>query len=195
MADDEDDDAAITESERRRALTDKGLEEKLHNKINARRGKLRQLTAKSNEIEQFMENYCNLNDVELKQFKNYKRLFEEFVENNASVLLYLKEEEHVPDQDFWYEPKLLCCKTFMEKVELWIEEIKNSIKKSQISDKEVSPMDSVSMVASKTHTSNKSGSGVTSVSKKSSRSTASSARLKEEANKAALLLFIWGIFF
>ncbi len=187
MADDEDDDAAITESERRRALTDKGLEEKLHNKINARRGKLRQLTAKSNEIEQLMENDCNLNDVELKQFKNYKRLFEEFVESNASVLLYLQEEEHVPDQDFWYQPKLLCCKKLMEKVELWIEEIKNSIKMSQISNKEVSPMDSVSMVASKTNTSNKSGSGVTSVSKKSSRSTASSARLKEEANRAALL--------
>ncbi|RXN30628.1 hypothetical protein ROHU_017620 [Labeo rohita] len=81
----------------------------------------------------------------------------------------------------------LCCKKFMEKVELWIEETKNSIKMSQICDKEVSPMDSVSMVASKTLASNKSGSGVTSVSKRSSTSTASSARLKEEANRAALL--------
>ncbi|KAI2661726.1 G2 and S phase-expressed protein 1 [Labeo rohita] len=134
MADD-DDDAAITESERVRALTDKGLEEKLHNTINARRGK------KST-------NLIRISGISLN-----------------------------------------CCvaKKFMEKVEFWIEETKNSIKMSQICDKEVSPMDSVSMVASKTLASNKSGSGVTSVSKRSSTSTASSARLKEEANRAALL--------
>ncbi|KAL0162191.1 hypothetical protein M9458_041587, partial [Cirrhinus mrigala] len=78
--------------------------------------------------------------------------------------------------DFWYQPKLLCCKIFTEKMELWIEETKNRIKMSQICDKEVSPMGSVSMVASKTLTSNK-----------SSTSTATSARLKEEAKRAALL--------
>lgn len=40
--------------------------------INARRGKLRQLTAKSNKIELFMEDACNLDDIETKQFKVYK---------------------------------------------------------------------------------------------------------------------------
>nr|XP_055033829.1 uncharacterized protein LOC129422128 [Misgurnus anguillicaudatus] len=188
MADGKDDDEdAITQTQRKRAPTVKGLEEKLHLKINARRSKLRQLTAKSNEIELLMENACNLLDVENIQFKVYKQLFEEFVEINGSVLLYLVDEEHDADQNFWFQPKLLCCKNFMEKVDLWIKETKKSLKMSQTCDNEVTAMDSISMVSCKSNTSNKSGSKATSVSKKSSISNASTARLKEEANRAALL--------
>lgn len=32
------------------------------------------------------------------------------------------------DQDFWFQPKLMCCKKFMEKVELWIEDTEKCIK-------------------------------------------------------------------
>lgn len=67
---DEEDDNVIIQSEHKRARSKKVLEEKLHSKINARSGKLRQLTAKSNEIELLMETDCNLNEVENKQLKN-----------------------------------------------------------------------------------------------------------------------------
>lgn len=70
----DDGDDAIMWSECKRAPIDKGWEEKLHSKINTRRGKLRLLTAKSNEIELLMENVYNLNDIGNKQFKVYKRL-------------------------------------------------------------------------------------------------------------------------
>lgn len=49
---DGEDDNVIIQSEHKKALTDKGLEEKLHSKVNARRG--------------------NLNEVENKQLKIYK---------------------------------------------------------------------------------------------------------------------------
>lgn len=187
MADEEDDDA-ITQSERKRALTDKGWEEKLSSKINARRGKLRQLTAKSNEIELLMENACNLDEVKNNHLKFYERLLGEFVESNTSVLLYLKEEEHAADQDFWFLPKLSCCNKFKKNVTLSIEETESGTAMSQSCDNEISPMDSVSMVASKSLISNKSGrESRSSASKKSSTSTVLSARLKEEANRSALL--------
>lgn len=91
MADDkEDEEDAVTLTERKRVPTVKGLEEKLHFKINARRSKLRQLTAKSNEIDLLMENACNLLEVENIQFRIYKRMFEEFVEINGSVLMQIR---------------------------------------------------------------------------------------------------------
>lgn len=86
---------------------------------------------------------------------------EEF-ECNASVLLYLKDE-HDADQNFCFQPKLFCCKNVMKKVELWVEETKQRVKMSQMCDDEVSPMDSVSMVSSKTIASIKLGSRATSV--------------------------------
>lgn len=77
----------VTQPEHIRTLTDKGLEEKLHSKINTRRGKLRRLTAKSNEIELLTEHACNLNNIETKHFKIYKWLF---VESNGSIVLLQK---------------------------------------------------------------------------------------------------------
>lgn len=64
----------LTQPEHIRTLIDKGLEEKLHSKINIRRGKLRQLTAKSNGIELLTEPACNLNNIKTKHFKIYKRV-------------------------------------------------------------------------------------------------------------------------
>lgn len=71
----------------------------------------------------------------------------------------MKEGEKEADQDFWFQPKVDQCQQFMSKVKAWIQ--------SAQCDMEVTPRDSVSNV--------------------SKVSSASSARMKEEANRAALI--------
>lgn len=50
------------------------------------------MNAKSNEVERLMDNdsLSDVNDVVQKEMKVYKRLYEEFVELNSSVMLYFK---------------------------------------------------------------------------------------------------------
>lgn len=166
MAEKTDVEGVATRDDRQRVLTAKGLEEKLHNLTTARRGKLGQMTAKSNEIERLIssESLPPINDVQ-EQMKVYKKLHEEFIEFNSAVLLYLNDEEKDADQQFWFQPKSEQCLQFMTKVKKWIE--------AQKCDEEITPLDSISKVSNRSRT--------------SKVSTASSARMKEEANRAALM--------
>lgn len=122
--DDEED--AVTDFDLKRTVlpTENGLEEKLHQYINARRAKLRLLTAKSNQIERLLESDDNLTHIEQKEMKHYKKLYEELIELNESVKLYLKEEEHKADQTYWFKPKVSNCQDFMNRTENWTEETK-----------------------------------------------------------------------
>lgn len=182
-----DEEGTVTELDHKRAVvpTEKGLEEKLHQYINARRAKLRLLTAKSNQIEHLMENDDNLMCIEQKELKQYKKLYEEFTDLNESVKLYLKEEEKEADQTYWFEPKASNCQDFMEKTKKWIEETKKHEDLIKAGDSDVTPMDSVSNVSPTKQKSGRSSSRSSSVS--SSISSATSARLREEANRAALV--------
>ena len=64
------------------------------------------------------------------------RLYEEFVELNSSVMLYLKEEEKEADQDYWFQPRVDRCQQFMSKVKAWMQFAQCDI--------EVTPRDTVS---------------------------------------------------
>lgn len=127
MADSQNDDEedAVTNFDLKRAVlpTEKGLE-KLHQYINARRAKLRLLTAKYNQIERLLGSDDNLTHIEQKEMKHYKKLYEEFIKLNESVKLHLKEEDHEANQTCWFEPKVSNCQNFMNKTENWIEETK-----------------------------------------------------------------------
>ena len=145
---------------RERPLTAKGAENRLHILTNARRGKLSQLTAKSNEIELLLnsEELPAVHDIQ-KEFKVYKKQYEEFNECSCAVASCLNAEEKEVDQQFWFQSKNEQCLQFMAKVKRWIE--------AKTCDAEITPMDSVSRV--------------------SKMSSASAARMKEEANRAALM--------
>lgn len=79
---------------RERTLTAKGAENRLHILTNARRGKLSQLTAKSNEIDLLLnsEELPAVHDIQ-KEFKVYKKQYEEFNECNCAVASCLNAEE------------------------------------------------------------------------------------------------------
>lgn len=157
--------------------TEKSVEERLYHHINMRRGKLKQMTAKMKEMEQLMENDCNLEDVK-SRMEQLKTIGEEFKERNSSVLLYLNEGEKSADQDDWFTPKVARLQDFVEKANVWIKDAEKCKEKSQPqqSHDEVTHMDSVSMVSRSAVSRASSG--------RSRASSASSARLREEANRA-----------
>ena len=166
---------AVADDAHRRAVkhTESYVDELLYQHSNRRRGKLRQMTAKFNEMEHLMENELNLETVKTKM-RAFKTALEEFKESNISVLLYLNEEEKSTDQDFWFKPKEVRFQEFIEKADMWIKTVELQRKKSQTCEDEVTQWDSVSMVAR------------SKVSKASSGRSTASARLKEEAKRAAL---------
>ena len=88
-----------------------------------------------------------------------KKQYEELNECNCAVASCLNAEEKEVDQQFWFQSKNEQCLQFMAKVKRWIE--------AKTCDAEITPMDSVSRV--------------------SKMSSASAARMKEEANRAALM--------
>lgn len=157
--------------------TESNVEELLYRHINGRRGKLRQMTMKTNAMEQLMENDLNLEEVKARM-KVLKTTFEEFKESNISVLLYLNEDEKGADQDYWFKPKEARFQEFIENADVWIKNVELQTEEPQMCHDEVTHLDSVSMVSRSKASKASSG--------RSSASSASSARLKEEATRAAL---------
>lgn len=96
-----------------------------------------------------MEDDDNLIHIEQKELKSYKKLYEEFIELNQSVKLYLKEDESEADQTFWFEPKVSNCQDFLRREESWVEETKLHKDLLKTSVKDITPMDSVSNVFAK----------------------------------------------
>lgn len=176
MADENDDIDALADYGHKRAAepTEKSMEERSHHYINARRGKLRMLTNKSNEMDLLMENNCNLEKVK-SRLKVLQATYEDFKECNSTVLLYLHPDEINKDQEEWFYPKEDRVQEFIQKTGTWINDAELEKEKSQAIDEAVTHMESVSMVSQSIGS--KSGSG---------SSRASSARLKEEAKRAAL---------
>ncbi len=181
-----DDEDAFTKNDHKRAVipTEKGFEDQLQQHVTARRTKLRLLTVKSNQIERLMENSENLVHIEQKEMNSYHKLYEDFVELNQTVKLYLKEEEKEADQVFWFEPKVSNCQDFIARVARWVEEMKCFTALLKTSEKDITPLDSVSNVSAK----QRSGRSSSRRSLASScASSASTVRLREEANRAALM--------
>ena len=155
-------------------------EEALKRCRNARRGKLRLLTAKSNYMDSHMTTDAYVREIEQGEMEQYKKLLEDFKESNCNVLLYLTEEEKKTDQEGWFEPKLQTCQDFIKATEQWVQDTKLHLELTQTSLKDVAPSDSASQTRRRSETgSRRSGRSVA--------SSAASARLKEEANRAALL--------
>lgn len=67
-------------------------DERLQRDISARRVKLRQLTLKSNQMDDMLGKDSNYYEVQLKM-KEFMMMFENFKELNQSVLQHLNKEE------------------------------------------------------------------------------------------------------
>lgn len=150
----------------------RALRKKLQKYITARWPKLRLLTAKSKQIDHLMEDDWWQFDTYLiqKEIKSYKSFYEEFIELNQSVKLYLKEEENKADQMLWHEPKVSAFQNFMKWAVNWIEKIKLHKDLVKTSEKDITPTNSLKCVW-----------------KQKSDKSSPAMCLKEEANRAAFM--------
>lgn len=155
------------------ALTGASEDDKLQRDITARRVKLRQLTLKSNQMEDLLGKDSNNQEVKMRM-KELNALLETFKELNQSVLQHLNKEEQNADQEQWFQPRLKRFQDFMQKVNVWCKDVEKRTEKSSEVD-EITHLDSASNMSKQTARSARSGA-----------SSATSARLKEEATRAAL---------
>lgn len=155
------------------------MEDALRKKIGSRKAALAKLTAKKNAMPSLMDDDGNLELIKNRLVVEFNKLFEDFCELNISFKeLHQKitsEEEVTSDQDMWFKPKSDALKTFSDDVEFWIRLVNERMKEAKEVDENIKPSDSVSEVSSQR--SNKS----------KASSSASSARLQPELEKAALL--------
>lgn len=156
--------------------------------INSRIGKLAQLTSKKKVLDNLMENYSNLGTIEDNHLNVFNTLLSEFTDCNGKVLSFLPEEEHVADQTDWFIPKYDAFKKFAKWIEEWMEQAREDIESAQLGsefdhkcDKEVTALDSVSVVADKRP------SGASLANSNSSLASSASTLRRKEANGAALL--------
>lgn len=109
--------------------TAKGMEDTLQRKINLRRAKLSQLTAKKNEMRHLMDDDGDLEVVKTKVAVEFNHIFGEFCELNVSVKGLLQqivsERDMDNDQQHWFEPKANLFREFSDQVGVWINEVQD----------------------------------------------------------------------
>ncbi len=106
---------------RERKMMDKGKEAKLDQDENARKAKLKQMTARINKTESSMLDYANVDLVE-KANDVFCNILKDFAELQCSILNLLPEEEREDDHDNWYLPKVGMMEEFQNIVKKWLKE-------------------------------------------------------------------------
>ncbi len=168
--------------------TAKAAEEKMNRLKNERQGKLAQLTRKTNEIDRLMADNVDAKTVEM-ELNVFSQILCQFKELNAEMLLMLADEDGKKDQFNWFQPKIEHFEQFMFNVKKWISTTNkgNGSYEHEPQDEDddgIKPSDSVSELMT-CRDRRKSESVTNSVS--SVASSTSSARVKAEAKRAALL--------
>ncbi|KAK0144598.1 hypothetical protein N1851_017051 [Merluccius polli] len=168
-----------TETKRVSKPTAKAFEDKLKQLKGTRKAKFTNLTKKMKGLDALMEDDGNFKEVSVTIAAGFTYVYMEFRDPNDAVKNYLNEEEALHDQTQWYEPKAIDLKNFVEKVESWLEKVKHQDEEAKRVDAEIEPEDSASVTSSRKKQASRSVSVMS--------STASSTRLKVEAERAALL--------
>ena len=166
-------------------LTAKGLQERITRLKGNRKNTFGYLIRKMEEIDALMQDNENVDEVSLKMSNEFTSLYKELCDANEAVKALMDEEEIVQDQTQWYKPKTKELKHFVDEVGNWLQTTEQQAEEAALVDAEVKPTDSISMVSSK-----HSGGSRSQASLRGSvvSSTTSSARLKVEAERAALII-------
>ena len=185
-------------------LTGRAMEDRISRFIATRRGKLSQLTTMMKTMETLKLDASNVNVVEEMLRNNFCKAMKEFEEINAEVVALLDEDERQADQQNWFEPKSAPINDFVENTDNWLSVMWTKIREENVSASEypvvtlseddVRVEDSVSQIhTTQTTVRSKSGSNSgrkslsSSESSRSAVTRVSSARIKEEAERAALI--------
>lgn len=118
--------------------------------------------------------------------EDFENILLEFHNLNESVLEFLNEEEKDADQEYWFKPKRDSFLGFVKTTEEWFRNARLRMRISQECDQQVTQYDSISVVALQQGSARLANGNECAVSMHSTGSRASSAHLKEAANKAAI---------
>lgn len=94
-------------------------ERQLFKLLGTRRGKLGVLTRKRNAIDALIEAGDTKDEVQ-QQIGDFVSYLKEFEKLQSDVQSLLSEEEKEHDRNYWYEPKMSECKTFLTGVKFWL---------------------------------------------------------------------------
>lgn len=152
------------------------LEEQLTRLKNLRKSKLAQLTSKAKLILTYMKSYENSDAVEFN-ITSFTDMFGEFIELQRLVQGQLPDSEKENYQLNWYAPKVSDFQDFQYDVEKWQREVPFPIRRDT---DECVPVGKITKL-------NQSCSSKKSSSKSSSKSSTTSAKIKSQAEHAALM--------
>ncbi len=143
-----------TSTKRQIKMTEKAKEEKLLRLVQLRKAKLAQLTSKSKEIEQLMDDAAHVDTVRTKLETEYKDLYKDFCQLNHTIEEFMSEEDYAKDQHTWFEPRACSCERFISAVNKWMKQVAENAEQAVQCDLEINPDDSitsVSVTSSKKH--------------------------------------------
>ena len=156
------------------------VEEKLQKLKGTRNAMCGHVTRKTNQIRSLMVADGNAEQV-IEKLQDWDEAYQHFIDSNNACYSALSVEDREADHNLWYQPRDESFHEFRKQVELWLREVFYRRQQS-----EIGPDDSISQVGSNTSRKSKKSRSV--ISDKSSLvSSASAARMKEEAKKAELV--------
>ncbi|KAL7841314.1 hypothetical protein SRHO_G00250050 [Serrasalmus rhombeus] len=104
-------------------MTEKGTEDHKARILNARKGKLAQLTSMTKQFEELMADDTNADLVKNKLRVDFSALQTEFSDLNFSLEQYMSEEEFLENQTKYFEPKQASMNDFFWRCENWMSEV------------------------------------------------------------------------
>lgn len=162
--------------------TIKVMEQRLNTVLASRKAKFGLLSQKMTEIDALMEDEDNAGIVSQKLSTEFTEVYMDFCKLNDTAKEYMSEQDMIKDQTTWYESRSKELKDFVVEVENWLQRSAEQAEEARLCDADVCPADSASMVRSAHKSGNVSHTRPSSV-----VSTTSSARLRYEAERAALI--------
>ena len=164
-------------------LTEKGLAAKLEQLTKSRSAKLKQLITSRNQIESLMVEYDNL-EVISQMHINFTVLIEDFSKIQCSIYELLPKERKEDDHTKWYLPNLARFNEFKSTVKKWKQYAATLAQEHQATEVPEEHTSGASLISKVPQSSTRSS---------HRSSTASSARRKAEAERAALMVQAKGL--
>lgn len=172
--------------------TEKALQDKLHRLIGTRKGKFSKLTTKMNEIDELIQNNGDVYRIQDLLQSDVCFMHKEIEDINDAIIPLLDEETRKTDQE-WFSNKVTAVNEYMEKSLDWVSRQRQKIEHGPETHSEVSlqddinASDSISQVNLQDCRRKVKDGAASNVSRRSSGSSMSTVRAKEQAEHAALL--------
>ncbi len=113
--------------------------------MQSRKTTLAQLTGKSKEIDQLMDDFAHVDTIRTKLETEYK--YKDFRQLNHTIEEFMSEEDYAKDQHTWFKPRACSCEKFITAVNKWMKQVTENAEQEVQCDLEINLDDSISSVS------------------------------------------------